>query len=459
MRYNEFRIINEARGLTARTPGEVYVNRQNPNHTLTLQNIEVLAPEGTDGFETNDELMAAIQQKVGDSYNADNKPTRSSTAAIIANFHDDQNQDHTWIRFINKIPPQGVHGTWSTPNTSLFLKQYQYGKSAKQESVPIKPSDIITDENPRDAQTLANEVKQRVAQQLAGTEHEALVEVMNQAVDLALAGKVAPIANPGPYASVLAKYGGEYLGPIAVLGGGITNGDIGKMMQVLNIDTLVGGQVIFPQNTTEELIDSYFILPNGTRLGVSTKIAQGSGAASSMKGVADQLNEEIVQAHPRGAEIIRLLGTKSAMDGPLLVAKMFNIIDQNDINALAAVSKTSRDINDIQSERLRQMTAAQGIAKGSASDPSYRTRWHAITAVVNAMIPEVNADQDFRDACLAALNNNNYLQLLTDLKKSGDSITIDYFGKFPIVYKGNPKLENKTYFATGQKGRIGFKLK
>jgi hypothetical protein len=530
MRYQEFKLLKEARGLTARTPGEVYINRQNPAHTLTLRNIEVLPSEEqqTDpqtgglskdyieylqrtfanktslsakelqnlkselsnttnqgltqiakanipnvsnlanqminkapktGYDSNEELMQVIKQKVGSNYHADNKPTKSSTAAIIANFEDDSGNEHNWVRFINKIPPQGIHGTWASQQTSLFLKQYQYGKSAKQESVPIKPSDLITDERARDAQTLAKEVKQNLESQLSGTEHEALIELMSAAIDQALAGTTEPIPSPGDYATVVAKYGGEYLGPIAVLGGGVTKGDINKMMDVLNIDTLVGGRVVFPQNKSEELIDSIFILPNGTRLEVSTKMHKGSGAASSLSGIAKQLNDEIIQQYPRGSEIVRLLGTKSAMDGPLLVAKMYNIIDQEDINALAAVSKASRNIDDIQSQRLRELTSKQGIAKGSQSDPSYRVRWHAITAVVNAMIPEVNADQEFKDACLAALNNNNYLQLLTDLRKSGNNITIDYYGKFPAVYSGSPKLENKTYFSTGQKGRIGFKLK
>jgi hypothetical protein len=531
MRYQEFKLLTESRGLTARTPGEVYVNRQNPDHTLILKSVTVLPSKEeshaaspltlSDGYintlklkygekksltaveikklrtdlskltskmldivsnanipnvsdlakqlssnvsttlsySSNEQLMQVIEKIVGSNYHEDNKPTKASTAAIIAQFEDDQGNEHNWVRFLNKIPPQGVHGTWASQSTSLFLKQYQYSKSAKQESVPIKPADLIKDEKARDAQTLASEIKQNLQKTLGGTEHEQLINTISAAIDQALAGTTEPIPSPGSYDNVIAKYGGEYLGPIAVLGGGVTKGDINKMMEVLNIDTLVGGRVVFPQNKSEELIDSIFILPNGTQLEVSTKMHQGSGAASSLSGVAKQLNEEIIQQYPRGSEVVRLLGTKSAMDGPLLVAKMYNIIDQEDINALAAVSKASRNIDDIKSKRLRELTTAQGIAKGSQTDPSYRVRWHAITAVVNAMMPIVNNDQEFKDVCLAALNNNNYLQLITDLRKSGDSITIDYYGKFPAVYKGSPKLENKTYFSTGQKGRIGFKLK
>jgi hypothetical protein len=74
------------------------------------------------------------------------------------------------------------------------------------------------------------------------------------------------------------------------------------------------------------------------------------------------------------------------------------------------------------------------------------------------LIVAVNKDQEFADAMMAALNNNNYLQMLTNVGKRGNAITCDYYGKFPAVFKGKPVLSNKVYYATGQNGRIGFKL-
>ncbi len=458
MRFNEFKLV-EGRGLTARNPGETYVNRENPDHVLAVESIEILSPEGEDAFETQEDLLAAIKQKVPGKFHEDNTVKTQSRAAIIAVFKlQGAEAKETWVRYINRIPPGGIHGTWASPTTSKFLAQYAYGKAAKQESVPIKPADIITDEGARSAEDLANEVKQKVATQLAGTEHEELSRVITEAVDNALAGRVAPIESPGDYAAVLGKYAGEYLGPIAVLGGGVQKGDISKMMQAMNIDSLAGAQVMFPQSKTEELIDSYFILPNGTRLGVSSKIHKGGGAASSLSGVAKQLNPEINEKFPRGAGVIKKLGTLSAINGPLQVAKDYKIIDQNDIIALDRLDKASRNIDDLGTDRLRKMTHAQGIAVGSENDINYRVLYHAITAVVNAMMPAVNNDTQFKDAMMAALNNNNYLQLITDARASGNTLTLDYYGKFPAVYKGSPKLKNKSYFATGQKGRIGFKL-
>ena len=392
MRFKELNIIFEARGLTARQPGETYVNRQNSDDVLTLENIEVFVPEGTDGFGTNAELMSALKEKLGNNYNADNKPTQASTAAIIAKFKNTDNQEQIWVRFINKVPPAGVHGTWSTPTTSLFLKQYQYGKSSKEESVPIKPADIILDDTPRTSVELAREVKNNVSKTLSGTKEEVLVNPIHDAVDQALSGTTNPIQMPKEFVTVVAKYAGEYLGPISVASGKNTNGDIKKMLDVLNVPTLAGTRVVFPRSKSEELIDSIFILPNGTRLGVSTKMKQGSGAASSLSGVAKLLNEEIEQKYPTGSQIIKLLGRESAIDGPLQVAKMYDIIDDNDIVAFKKLNKNSRNILDLQSSRLQNLTKKQNTK--DVNDPSYRVFFHTLTAITNEMVMRVNKNTE-----------------------------------------------------------------
>ena len=78
---------------------------------------------------------------------------------------------------------------------------------------------------------------------------------------------------------------------------------------------------------------------------------------------------------------------------------------------------------------------------------------------MNQVIPVVNAMEDFKLAMLEVLNNNQYVQLVTKGQQQGDDVSLSYFTKFPAVYAGSAQLVNKNYFATGQKGRIGFKLK
>jgi hypothetical protein len=216
---------------------------------------------------------------------------------------------------------------------------------------------------------------------------------------------------------------------------------------------------MFPQDTAMELIDSVIMTQDGRSIQVSSKISTSGGAASSLSGIYKQMTPEIKQRFPEGAKIIELLATESSVNGPLKVARMFDIISDDDIRAMANLDKRTQNISDLQSERLQQMTQQQGVATGTQERPDYRVFWHALTAVMNAVIPVVNASEEFKNAMLEVLNNNEYVQLVTKANQQGEAVSMQYFTKFPAVFKGAPQLVNKTYFATGQKGRIGFKLK
>jgi len=423
MRAEQF--LYESRGVTARQPGETYVSDIDPEDVLTIQSITVLPSEG-DGYESSEEMQKAVSQHIGKETRIDDNNFNSGTrAAVIATVTDKNNQIQHHVRYLKAIPPTGVHTLWKT------IKGYKFGKGAKEESVPVKPSDIIKDENFRDARQLSQEI-------INNTKNlDSLGEVMKIAVEHALAGNSTPIPNAGQYFNVLQKYSGEYLGPIALMS---------------KPNTVTG-------DTAMELIDSVIKLKDGRDIQISSKISTAGGAASSLSGIFKQMTDEIKQQYPAGSKVIEALATKSAVNGPLQVAFDLNIIDQADIQALQNMDKASQNIQDLGTERLINMTKAQGVQAGTLERPDYRAFYHALTAVMNAVIPEVNASDDFKNAMLAVLNNNQYVQLVTKGKQTGDDVSLTYFTKFPAVFKGSAQLVNKTYFATGQKGRIGFKLK
>jgi hypothetical protein len=458
MRAKEF--LSESRGVTARDPGQTYVSDTNPADVLTIQSIDIITPPGLMQFETPEAMLAAVDaaipqggKKINDNNPAMGEGPSASRAAIIATVTTANNTPQYWVRYIRAVPPQGVHTMWQT------LRGYKFSQGSKEESIPIKPTDIIKDETPRSPQALAKAVNAGIAQQVNGTPYQNLAPIMNQAVNLALSGTVAPIKGGAEYARVVGKYGGEYLGPIAVVAGGVTKGDITKMLKAFKLTTLAGTTIRFPQDAGEELIDSIFTLPNGSELNVSTKIHKGGGAASSLSGVAKQLNDNIRKKYPVGSMIIDNLGTMSAVDGPLFVAQALGILDEQDVNDILAISKSERNIESITNPKVLKMVKAQGYQKDAEKNPAYRVLWHTLTAVVNQVIGRVNVMPEFHNAMMAALNNNNYLQLVTDVRNSGKTdITIDYYGKFPAVFQGRPEIRNKAYFVTGQKGRLGFKL-
>lgn len=447
--------LTESRGVTARVQGDQYVNVSNPGDILTIQEVTVLSPKNKNAFDSLDELEAEINNVIPNSAEKklDNNPTVKSKAAIIAHVTDANNKEQYWVRYLEKIPDTTIHGKW------LTLNGYKYkSERSSSETIAIKPSDIIMDEKFRNKQELAKTVKLGIRAVTQGTPDEGLSDVMNQAVDLAATGKIAPIKNGTPYATVISKYGSEYLGPLALLSGKFAGGDIKKAMDALEIDSFVGGQVRFSSNTRQELWDSLIKTVDGKQIQISTKMHTGGGAASSLAGIFAQITPEIQQEHPRAVKIMEYLAKGKSDEGVIRAAIEYNIIDEKTGRDILAIPRSSQNIEDVKNARLKKLINAQGVNPDALTRSDYRIFYHALAAVANKVMATANSDPDFSAAMLKSLNNNNYLQLITKTTVSGDSITLDYYGKFPTQFTGRPALYNKTYFATGQKGRIGFRL-
>lgn len=465
MRFSEIKIV-ESSGVTNRQPGAIYINQDNPEEHLVLQNTYLLPPNDI-AYQTHEELLAAIKENIpaGEEVIEENKPSSSMRAAIIAHWTDHEGNDQWRVKYTKDFAT-GPHGKYVYPDNG----KYRWDKSSKEEAIPIKPADLVGPEF-KSIPQLIQEIKQNVASKVQGTGYEDIAPIIEQAVDLALAGKVSPIQGGAKYLNVIAKYAGEYLGVIAMTEGGIRNGDIGKALDFLNLQTLAGAQVSFPDDKAGELIDSILRLPGGTEIGVSTKIKTGGGKASSLSGVYNLMSDEIRNSDPDAAEILELLATAPAIVkdvnkvdqiGIVRVALNLGLLTNADINVFKRLPNGSVNVEDLQgSPNLYRMTSTQGLSPNSQGSNAYRVYYHALGAIANDVISVLNGSQygQFRNLIKKCLANNNYIQFLTDAKKAGNDLTLNYTSKFPAVFEGEPKIFNANYYATGQKGRLGFKLK
>lgn len=448
-------IITESRGVAARQTGETYVSNTNPEDILTIQNIDVM-PDNDNAYDSLDDLRAALEVAIPTTGTRidDNQANAGTKAAIVATVTDADNNVQYWVRYIKEVPASGVMGLWKT------LNGYKYSVGAKTESLPVKPSDLITDENYRSSSELAMELMQNVSTQMEGSGHEEYIRIMSNAIEQARTGSKEHIAGAHEYSSVLAKYSGEYLGPLALIDApDSVGGNTAEMMQHFGISNLEGAEVMFPQDTAMELIDSVIRTADGIEIQISSKIAKSGGAASSLSGIWKQMPDSAKKRFPRGAKVIETLATASSVTGPIKVAQMYDVISNEDVQELVALDKSSRTLDDIKSKRIKELIHHQGVQDGTMERPEYRVIYHALAAIANAIVPVVSNDAEFKSAMLAALNNNQYVQVLTHTSKRGEDLALSYSTKFPAVFEGTPQLYNKTYFATGQKGRIGFKLK
>jgi hypothetical protein len=110
----------------------------------------------------------------------------------------------------------------------------------------------------------------------------------------------------------------------------------------------------------------------------------------------------------------------------------------------------------LRSPRLRQILSNQSVAVDATQRHEYSVYNHLIAAIVNILVARINADPEFAEVINATLRENTYIQILTKIGLQGNNVTFQYFVKLPD--SNRPFVYNKNYFATGNKGRIGFKL-
>lgn len=441
--------LAESRGVTARGAGERYVNDKNKDDYRTIVGINIIAPQDAPAFQTNQELTAALKKAIpsGAKTIDDNKMGIDSRAAIVATVSRPDGGIEHWIRYIKAVPPAGVHGLWKT------LAGYSYDNPrSKSEKLKIKPSDLISDPTPRNMDQLVKQLQQSV--NVIGDEE--LDAAMTQAITQAAQGKPIVVKNGATYAAAMAKYAGEYLGVIELLSGRQLGGDLQKAMSALGIKTFAGSTVAFPQGTLQELYDSIIKTPDGKTVQISTKMEQ-KGSSSSLSGVVNQLTPEISERYPKGTAILKMLGTGIGANGVINAAVNYGIITKEDAGEINAMDKSSKQMSLV-SKNLQYIFNKQKIRPGSYERMGYTARRHMMAALANTTIARINQDDEVLAALQAALNNNNYLQIVTQSKIVGPDLHLDFSTKFPTEFRGKPKLVNSAFWSTGEQGRITFVL-
>ena len=451
--------LNESRGVSARQPGDVYVSVTDPTKTITIIEVKLVRPDNAYAFDSKAELDGALTQVIpanGKRVN-DNAPSSSSRAAIVAEVETNEGNREFWVRYVQDL--MSAHGKW------LTFRGYKYQASIESESLPIKPSDIIPDESPRTVKELLDTIDANLHTKLKDTPYAHMADLIDKVIEEA-AGKNRPITfEKRSQAGIIAKYAGEYAGVIALLSDNIQNIKLSDIEARYGLTDLDKSKIVFPQSTTGMLIDSNLITPDGRQIGISSKMYKAGGAASSLLGIYRIMTPAIAEKFPTGAAIIKDLAALPAYSadpanaaalGPIQLALQLGIITDSDLKEIEQLPRNGRDVRVLKSDSLKKIIKAQGIAPGTNQRSDYSVFNHLLAAIVNILVHKVNNNPEFSAIVNAILLDTAYIQILTKVGVQGNNVTFTYYAKLPDTNK--PFIYNKNYFATGNKGRIGFKL-
>jgi len=455
--------LYESRGFVARRLGDEYVDPTDRDDIATFQGLTLL-PADEKQYNTHEEFVDAYQdwheQASGKIYEL-NDVNRGIKSAYIVNMETPRGMEH-YVLFtrdlvklegkLTNIPPGVIpgHGGYVMNRKISFS-----------ERSGLKPAEVVTGARAVQPSQVAGLLD--VARSTAGDQ---AVDQMQEYLRALASGNGTNyvIKDGAADANLHSKYLGEWGSPIALITGQFEPADqLPEIEEVMNGGkSLAGSSIEYNTSTSETLFDS-MVVTSTSEILISTKAKVG-GAAASVKGLYDAItkNRDKFPAafwnDPKVKKftdvISTIMGSKS-VDGLLAVAKMEDIVDDAEINAIkSGINSGKRDY--VPDEKISDYMTGYAA---NTHHPQYDPAKHALAAVARQVVNKLNAE-DYTDVIREILNHSNVVQMYFNTKVRGaDLLCQGYDLVWPPQFKGTIAFYSGKFFsATEIKGRLGFKI-
>ena len=444
-------LIVEAKGLMGRVAGDQFKNGDN---TLEFQNVEVY-PQDSAQFEDvaeRDSFIADIEQQLNSQIQWTNTPNNGSLAFGIVTLTDPTIDDKPtyWGRYF-KQKRADMMGAWANNQVPAGWKLQKAG--AMKLDIGIDPQHLIKSENVHKS---VKEIMQTVSSNSQG--HTIQQELLNGLQSIA--NQEHPVFE-GQIKNLpaLRDYFGEIMGPVALM-----SGMVGGQAEDARQDLMGGAEwatygVFWPQAMNYALVDSVFIGPDGTEVGISSK--GGKGAKASAKNIADAIDKaepELVKAHAFTVKVIKIVQEFSAIEGPFRLAELLGILPKKlelEIMQYAKEGKTEYSgLSKAAKELFNYGTPKQDI-------PGFNVGYALLALLAKKCAGVVNKDPSFSDGCIAFLNQSSIVQLYCKMGKQGDNARVTgWKALYPPNFRGQLLLDGaKNYYSSRIGGKFAFEFK
>ena len=471
----------EGRGMAFRKEGESFQTKN--GQSLTLSQVFLLPPGGGK-YETVDETQDTISNVAEENMISIEKEVNAANrAAMLVVLQDDSGEKYGYVRYFATMNTDGK-GKWPEKDFAQQTGILRAGKeitTSGLENMLIKPSDLVGDEKERTPAELVKHCMTN-AKKFAkkGALPEDVVKHMQQIFSAALKNQTSPILKGGgTYAPAYNKYLGEILAPISVVTGWLSTGDRDSSQEALLGGTSYGEMKIkFSMSANEKLVDSKLVGPNGETVGVSSKA--GKGAAATTTTIVDVLKNfkkndakgfsAFTKKHQLFYKTIETIANKNWFDGPVELAKQFNMLSSTDLRILERMKakpnmtlqefkrtiKMSKNLNEL-AKQLKGVSPAEIDQAGAGYEPVY----HVISGIAKAVVAKINQSGEFDKGVRTALNRSSMIQVNSGIKvvKKEDAQFAKFEIKYPPDFSGKVVADAaKNYSATRIRGKISFKM-
>jgi hypothetical protein len=447
-------ILTEGRGLFARSAGDVFVNQEldiKASFVKVTPYPDVAAGGKFDSPEQRDAAVNQIQNELG-IIDWVNLSKSNMLAFAVAELELEDGSSIYWGRYFTEIKPV-MTTAWPSAN---MPSGWRLGVAAAEKmQLGYDPQTLIKDER---AYTMDGAIKQVMKNAPTGATGEQLIAALNELK----AGRLPTFTDMATEIPAIRDYFGEIMGPIALIAGLIE----GQAEDARN--ELIPGvewrecRIMWPQASTYELVDSFMIAPDGTRVGISSKGNKGAKAsAKNIQTAIDKAKQEqpaIVKRNPITVKIMKTITENSALDGPLVLAKETGMIDDKMIDRIKSfISEGKKDFAGLTKTELKLINQTNH----RTDNPDFNVGYALLSVIAKQVAEGINKDGKFSKGAKEFLNQSSIIQLHMYMNKSGNDGIVNRFESiFPPNFEGDIYLDpSKNYMSTRVHGKLTFAFK
>jgi hypothetical protein len=443
--------LEEARGLSARKPGEIYSRGDGADNQIVFQDLTFYPEVGS--FTSSEEMMTAfdaVQKQVGHPIETINQPGANRAFAVAA--FDTAVGTRYLAKFAKEIKPVRAQ------NTFFQTKDIPGGFSqtdarGSKEKVGYKPSDVLTEFKSQTPQSILAQIEDKFGSESA--EYQAAVIITS--------AESFPVAVPAGNMDFAGfrDYFCEMLQPIILINGQPVKGNAAEAAATfMGKNGFSGSVVSFNEGATGGLYDSLLVNPQGKQIKLSSKGAKGAMASSvNLLRSAQELKAaglgKIVDQYPEVIDILETIDKGDHNSGPLNLAIQLDMITPSEAEQVMSLKKYA-GARDFDIDKTDVSSNLKKIYKErTAEDPSKIIPLnHLVSSIAYKAVNEINTKTNFSEAAADILNNSAFVQMYTEAKKSGDEFIIQGFTTvWPSKLFTDVTLEaQKSYSSTASSG-------
>ena len=455
-------VLTESEGLTNRKPGAVFTN---PDGQKALFKQIAFFPADGGAYQTPEELTQAVSQiesQLGYQIDFVGAVMRQGGFGV-AEFELENGQPLFAGKYFKQIQVPYNKNNWK--NDQVPGEYRLQTKSTKKESAGYGPSDVLTNLDTQNTQSLLTQIAAKF-----GADSPLVM-----AAKLVAAGKKSfVIPCDGIQFEAFRDYFCEILHPMAMASGAFDGNAKEAEKIFFKGSSFAKAAISFSASKTNGLYDS-LMESGGNKIKLSSKGAGGAAASvSNLSEAVDILartgkSQDMLNQYQKTIDIIQTIKKVSAKQAPIDLGLSLGIINQKEAQA----------ITDLATDPTRYRTMETQIQAGQL--PKWMTKnllniWNSVgvkvpdkatpynkilAGLAKSVGTYLNTKTDFGDAATAILNHSALIQVDTIATQlpSGE-IKLDHFQTtYPSeVVSDVAVLSGDTYMSHHVHGRFSFKI-